>query len=205
MPLSAVIFLVGFTAGCVLAFVRNPVYGLMTYIATLYFDPAGQWWGRALPIVRWELIPAAITRCRNAAIRAAPVLAPAQRRVLGICRYSSCGRSSNCNGLSTPDAQEQLVTHLEQVPRREHHDLCLRRLLEESATGPMGPRLGLCLHGMDGLCILPWWTFRGLRARQCGRRQYRSAGASDRIYRGGIAFSFRQLAYQGSATPGDGL
>jgi O-antigen ligase len=62
MSLSAIIFLVGFTAGCVLAFVRNPVYGLLTYIATLYFDPAGQWWGRAaLHDVRWELIPAAIT------------------------------------------------------------------------------------------------------------------------------------------------
>src|SRR5579871_6666390 len=62
MPISAVIFLVGFTAGCVLALFRNPVYGLLTYIATLYFDPAGQWWGRGtLHDVRWELIPAGIT------------------------------------------------------------------------------------------------------------------------------------------------
>lgn len=62
MPLSAIIFLLGFTAGCVLAFVRNPIYGLLTYIVTLYFDPAGQWWGRATAGgVRWELIPAAIT------------------------------------------------------------------------------------------------------------------------------------------------
>jgi O-antigen ligase len=61
MPVSAVIFAVGFAAGCVLAFVRNPIYGLLTYIATLYFDPAGQWWGHALPDVRWELVPAAIT------------------------------------------------------------------------------------------------------------------------------------------------
>ena len=45
-----------------LALIRNPVYGLLTYIGTLYFDPAGQWWGRAMvPGVRWELIPAAIT------------------------------------------------------------------------------------------------------------------------------------------------
>ncbi len=62
MPVSAVIFLIGFTAGCVLAFVRNPVYGLLTYIGTLYVDPAGQWWGQATTQgVRWELIPAAIT------------------------------------------------------------------------------------------------------------------------------------------------
>src|ERR1700728_3033406 len=61
MPTSAILFLIGFVSGCILAFARNPVYGLMTYIATLYFDPAGQWWGHALPFVRWELIPAAIT------------------------------------------------------------------------------------------------------------------------------------------------
>jgi hypothetical protein len=62
MPLTAVVFLVGFITGCVLAFVRHPVYGLMTYIATLYLDPAGQWWGHALlPHFRWELLPAVVT------------------------------------------------------------------------------------------------------------------------------------------------
>jgi hypothetical protein len=62
MPITAIVFLAGFTAGCILAFTRHPVYGLMTYIATLYFDPAGQWWGHAvLPGVRWELVPAVIT------------------------------------------------------------------------------------------------------------------------------------------------
>ena len=201
MPVSAVIFLVGFTAGCVLAFARNPVYGLMTYIATLYFDPAGQWWGHALPFVRWELIPAAITvvamllygRRLSLPLRSAAFWGFSLFVLWAIVQLE-WALDTGCAGTARK--------HLEQVPRREHHDLCLRRLLEESSTGPMGPRARLCLHGMDGLCILPWWTFRGLRARQCGRRQYRSAGASDRIYHGGIAFSFRQLAYQGSATSG---
>lgn len=61
MPFSAILFLVGFLVGCVLAFTRHPVYGLITYIATLYLDPHGQWWGYILPNLRWELIPAAIT------------------------------------------------------------------------------------------------------------------------------------------------
>jgi O-antigen ligase len=62
MPVTAILFLVAFTVGCILAFARHPVYGLMTYIVTLYFDPTGQWWGRALlPHFRWELLPAAIT------------------------------------------------------------------------------------------------------------------------------------------------
>ncbi len=62
MPLSAILFLLGFTAGCVLAAVRHPVYGLMTYIITLYLDPVGQWWGQTLPShMRWEFIPAVIT------------------------------------------------------------------------------------------------------------------------------------------------
>lgn len=62
MPISAIVFLLGFTVGCLLAFVRHPVYGLLTYIFTLYGDPSGQWWGHSLvPGIRWELIPALIT------------------------------------------------------------------------------------------------------------------------------------------------
>jgi hypothetical protein len=62
MSLTAIFFLVAFSVGCTLAFVRHPVYGLMTYIATLYLDPTGQWWGNDLmPQFRWELLPAVIT------------------------------------------------------------------------------------------------------------------------------------------------
>lgn len=61
MPVSAILFFIGFSGGCVLA-LRRPVYGLVTYIATLYMDPTGQWWGHGLlPGVRWELIPAVVT------------------------------------------------------------------------------------------------------------------------------------------------
>jgi O-antigen ligase len=62
MSFSAILFLTGFVVGCVLALVRNPVYGLLTYIATLYMDPTGQWWGKdTLPHLRWEVIPAVVT------------------------------------------------------------------------------------------------------------------------------------------------
>lgn len=62
MPFSAILFLAGFAVGCALALVRRPIYGLLTYIATLYMDPTGQWWGRGiLPDLRWELIPAVVT------------------------------------------------------------------------------------------------------------------------------------------------
>ena len=62
MPLSAILFLIAFAVGCILAATRNPVYGLMTYMVTLYLDPTGQWWGQQLlPDLRWEFIPAVIT------------------------------------------------------------------------------------------------------------------------------------------------
>jgi hypothetical protein len=62
MPVTAIVFLIAFATGCVLALVRRPVFGLATYIVTLYMDPAGQWWGQTtLPNVRWELVPAVIT------------------------------------------------------------------------------------------------------------------------------------------------
>ena len=62
MPVSAIVFLTAFVVGCVLALVRHPIFGLITYIATLYMDPAGQWWGQGtLANVRWELVPAVIT------------------------------------------------------------------------------------------------------------------------------------------------
>lgn len=62
MPVSELFFFLGFAVGCALALARHPVYGLVTYIATVYMDPAAQWWGHGwLLSVRWELIPAAIT------------------------------------------------------------------------------------------------------------------------------------------------
>ncbi len=62
MPVPAIVFLIAFAAGCALALARHPVFGLVTYIVTLYMDPAGQWWGHArLANFRWELVAALIT------------------------------------------------------------------------------------------------------------------------------------------------
>jgi putative inorganic carbon (HCO3(-)) transporter len=62
MPLTALAFFVAFGVGCWLAFVRHPIYGLLVYVGTLYFDPTGRWWAPGfLQSVRWELVAAAVT------------------------------------------------------------------------------------------------------------------------------------------------
>lgn len=64
MSVTAIVFVAGFVIGSLLAIVRQPIYGLLVYIASLYFDPAGHWWGGgALANFRWELVAAAITFC----------------------------------------------------------------------------------------------------------------------------------------------
>lgn len=61
MSLTAAIFLLGFVAGCILALVRNPIYGLTTYVAVFYLHPPSRWWGQVLPDLRWSLIAAGVT------------------------------------------------------------------------------------------------------------------------------------------------
>lgn len=59
--ITASVFLACFAAGCLLAFVRHPIYGLMTYVAVFYLHPPSRWWGAALPELRWSLIAAGVT------------------------------------------------------------------------------------------------------------------------------------------------
>ena len=62
MSLTSLVFVAAFVVGSVLALVRHPIYGLLVYIASLYFDPAGHWWGSgALSAIRWEFVAAAVT------------------------------------------------------------------------------------------------------------------------------------------------
>jgi O-antigen ligase len=61
MSLTAAIFVIAFIAGCVAAFVKHPIYGLMTYVAEFYLHPPSRWWGQPLPNLRWSLLAAAIT------------------------------------------------------------------------------------------------------------------------------------------------
>jgi O-antigen ligase len=61
LGLTGVLFLVSFALGCVLAFARHPIYGLITYIAVYYLNPWSKWWGAGLPALRWSLLAAIIT------------------------------------------------------------------------------------------------------------------------------------------------
>jgi hypothetical protein len=61
MSLTAALFLAAFAAGLGLALLRNPVYGLYTYLAAFYLDPPSRWWAAGLPDLRWSLVAACVT------------------------------------------------------------------------------------------------------------------------------------------------
>jgi hypothetical protein len=61
LSLTGLVFLIAFFAGCLLAVVRHPIYGLMTYVAVFYLHPPSRWWGESLPDLRWSLSAAAVT------------------------------------------------------------------------------------------------------------------------------------------------
>jgi len=61
MSLTAIAFVLAFLGGCVLAFVRHPIYGLMTYVGAFYLHPPSRWWGQNWMLdVRWSLIAAGV-------------------------------------------------------------------------------------------------------------------------------------------------
>jgi len=53
-------FLIVLVLLLVLAFSRQPVYGLFAYLLVFYNHPPNRWWGAALPDLRWSLIVALI-------------------------------------------------------------------------------------------------------------------------------------------------
>ncbi len=61
MPETALLFLLAFTLGLILALFVRPMYGLYTYMAVFYLHPPSRWWGDALPDLRWALVSAAVT------------------------------------------------------------------------------------------------------------------------------------------------
>ncbi len=62
MSLSAVLFVLAFGAGCVLAFTRHPIFGTAAYVGTFFLSPQLRWWGQGLLFnVRWSFIAAAVT------------------------------------------------------------------------------------------------------------------------------------------------
>jgi hypothetical protein len=61
VSLTGLIFLAGFFAGCVLAFARHPIFGLMSYVAVFYLHPPSRWWGASMPDLRWSMLAAVVT------------------------------------------------------------------------------------------------------------------------------------------------
>jgi O-antigen ligase len=83
MSLTALVFLIFFLAGCVLAFVRHPIYGLITYVGVYYLHPPSRWWGQDLPNLRWSLLVAVLTLVAVVlSRRRTPRLPPAAHKVL---------------------------------------------------------------------------------------------------------------------------
>lgn len=62
MALTGLLFALMFLLGCLMALVRHPIYGLMTYVGAFYLHPPSRWWGQGILLdVRWSLIAAGVT------------------------------------------------------------------------------------------------------------------------------------------------
>ncbi len=61
MSISLLIFLLLYFGGFVAAFIRHPIWGLMSYTLALYASPVFHWWGAGLPGLRWSLLSAIVT------------------------------------------------------------------------------------------------------------------------------------------------
>lgn len=59
--LTAAAFLIAYFSGCLLALVRHPIYGLVTYVGVFYLHPPSRWWGVLVPSLRWSFLAAGIT------------------------------------------------------------------------------------------------------------------------------------------------
>ena len=61
MSQTALLFLMFFVVMVSLAVARNPIYGVMAYVALVFIDPPSRWWGYALPDMRWSLLACVAT------------------------------------------------------------------------------------------------------------------------------------------------
>lgn len=62
LSLTGILFTCAFLSGCLLALVRHPIYGAMTYSATFFLSPQMRWWGQgAVADVRWSYAAAIAT------------------------------------------------------------------------------------------------------------------------------------------------
>jgi O-antigen ligase len=61
MTTTGIVFLLAFAGGAGLAFIRDPIFGLYTYVAVFYLHPPSRWWGESLPDLRWSFLAAGMT------------------------------------------------------------------------------------------------------------------------------------------------
>jgi O-antigen ligase len=61
MSVTAIFYLIIYSAGLFKALAGKPVWGLYTYFLCFYFHAPTQWWGQSLPNVRWALLAALVT------------------------------------------------------------------------------------------------------------------------------------------------
>jgi O-antigen ligase len=61
VSITGLLFAVAFLAAMVATVVRNPLYGLFTYVAIFYLHPPSRWWGESLPDLRWSFLAAGVT------------------------------------------------------------------------------------------------------------------------------------------------
>jgi len=62
VSLTSFAFLLAFSVGALLALVRGPIFGLLTYVGVFFLSPADRWWGEGwMKDFRWSLAAAAVT------------------------------------------------------------------------------------------------------------------------------------------------
>lgn len=75
MSNTALLFLLLFSAGLILAFVKHPIYGVMAYMVEFYMSPSQAWWSSEVDDLRWSLLAATLTMIA-AMLRDAPPSRP---------------------------------------------------------------------------------------------------------------------------------
>jgi O-antigen ligase len=61
MTLTAIFYLLFYFVGLGKALAGKPIWGLYIYFFAFYFHAPSQWWGKALPDLRWSLLAALVT------------------------------------------------------------------------------------------------------------------------------------------------
>ena len=61
MSVTGLLFMLGYAAGLLAAFVKHTRFGLYTYLAVFYLHPPIRWWGASLPDLRWSLVASIVT------------------------------------------------------------------------------------------------------------------------------------------------